>query len=79
MRGAGLVLALALAITTVLALPVGTHHGITPIHTTRADTTVMLIGMLLLYGAGIMLGVEAAHALLQRPRRATLPRARVVR
>ncbi len=79
MRLAGLVLALCLAVSTVLALPVGVHHGITPIHCTRIDTTVMLIGMFLLYGAVIVVSVEGAIAVLARPARTALPNARVVR
>lgn len=79
MRLAGLVLALCLAVSTVLAFPVGAHHGITPIHCTRIDTAVMLSGMFLLYAAVIAVGVEGVLALLARPPRAALPIARVVR
>ncbi len=79
MRLAGLVLAVCLAVSTVLAFPVGPHHGITPIHCTWIDTTVMLIGLFLLYGAAIVLGVEGVLAVLARPARWLLPVARVVR
>lgn len=79
MRFAGLVLALCLAVSTVLALPVGAHHGFTPIHCTWIDTTVMLIGMFLLYGAATVFGVEGVRAFLARPARTSLPIARVVR
>jgi hypothetical protein len=79
MRLAGLVLALCLAVSTVLAFPVGPHHGITPIHCTAIDTTVMLIGMFLLYAAVIVVSVEGVLVLLARPTRETLPVARVLR
>ena len=77
-RLAGLVLALCLAASPVLAFPVGHHYGVTPIHCTRIDTTLMLIGMFLLYAALIAVSVEGVLALLARTARAPLPVARVV-
>ena len=79
MRLAGLVFALCLAVSTVLAFPVGAHHGFTPIHCTWIDTTVTLVGLFLLYGAAIVLGVEGVLAFLARPAHSSLPVARVVR
>lgn len=78
-RLAGLVLALCLAVSTVLAFPVGPHHGVTPIHCTPIDTTLMLIGMFLLYAALIAVTVEGILAVLARQTRAPLPVARLVR
>lgn len=68
MRVLGVVLAICLALSTVLALPVGEHHGITPIHCTRIDTTVMFIGWFVLYAAITTVGVEMMIARLHRPK-----------
>lgn len=81
LRVLGFGLALGLAVMTGLALPVGEHHGITPIHQTRIDSTIMVVGFFLLYWVPIATLVE--RVVLQEPWKLDrkddrLPRARVV-
>ncbi len=82
-RACGLVLAMAATAAVMLALPIGEHHGITPIHTTHIDGGLFAVGYFLLFSAITLLIAEGAIALLQRPRfargDARIPVARVVR
>lgn len=82
MRVLGVVLALTATAAVLLALPVGDHHGITPIHCTRIDTALMAVGYFVLFFAAIGVGVERAIAIVERPRGTRddrIPMARVVR
>lgn len=81
LRLLGLVIALGLAASAALSVPLENHDGITPIHCTRIDSLIMGVGLFLLFWIPIAVVVERiaiAGFGITQPRDARLPRARVV-
>ena len=65
LRLLGFALAVGLAVTIGFALPVEDSLGLTPIHGTRIDSTVMLVGFTSLFW--MTLGVVIEHVIAREP------------